>query len=70
MHVTAAARNARKARIALGFALILLLFLGETFVAHQRLPQAASPVVWALLGGGAVVCLGLAAWFHRASRRR
>lgn len=65
-----AAQHARRARIALGFALILLLFLGETIVAHQRLPQPASPVVWALLGGGAIVCLGLGAWYRRAARRR
>ncbi len=63
------ARQARRAKLAFGMALVLLLFLGETVVAHQRLPNAASPFVWAVLGGGAGVCLVLAAWYHRASRR-
>lgn len=60
---------ARKAKLAFGFAIVLLLFLGETVVAHQMLPNPASPYVWALLGGGALACLGLAAWFRRASRK-
>lgn len=61
--------HATKAKLCLGFALILLLFFSETWVADRRMPNPASPVVWTLLGGGAVVCLALAAWFHRKSRR-
>ncbi|MEW6689908.1 MAG: hypothetical protein AB1452_12545 [Pseudomonadota bacterium] len=60
--------SARKARLFLGFAIVLLLFRSETVVAHQRLPSPASPYVWALLGGGALVCLGLAARFHSRSK--
>jgi hypothetical protein len=59
---------ARRAKLLLGFAVVLLLFLFETVVAHQRLPNPASPLVWALLGCGSVVCLCLAAWFHRRAR--
>lgn len=59
----------RKAKIALGFAVVLLLFLGETLVAHRMLPNPASPLVWSLLGAGSLVCLGLAAYFWRASKK-
>lgn len=59
----------RKAKIALGFAVVLLLFLGETLVAHQMLPNPASPLVWSLLGAGAAMCLGMAAYFWRASKK-
>ena len=58
----------RKSRLSLGVAVVLLLFLSETVVAHQHMPSVASPYVWALLGGGSLVCLGLAAWFHGKSR--
>lgn len=60
--------DARKARLCLGGALICVLFLVETFVAHQSRPNSASPYVWSALGLVALVMLGLAAWFHVRSR--
>ena len=60
--------SARKAKLFLGFAVVLLLFLFETVVAHQRLPNPASPYVWGLLSCGAVLCLALAARFHTRSK--
>lgn len=63
------ADHARKAKVCLGLGVVLLLFLFETVVAHRHMPSPASPYVWALLGGGAALCFGLAAWFHAASRR-
>lgn len=60
--------DARKARLCLGGALICVLFLVETFVAHQSRPNSASPYVWSALGFVALVMLGLAAWFHMRSR--
>jgi hypothetical protein len=59
----------RKSKMLLGFGVILLVLIGETLVAHQRLPNPASPYVWAGLGAGAVVCFAAAAWFRHKSRR-
>lgn len=60
--------HARRAKLFLGFAVVLLVFLWETVLAHQRMPSPASPYVWALLGGGALACFALAAWFRGKSR--
>ncbi len=60
--------SARKAKLFLGFAVVLLVFLSETVVAHQRRPNPASPYVWGLLGLGALVCLALSARFHARSK--
>jgi drug/metabolite transporter (DMT)-like permease len=59
----------KKAQIAWGMFVICLLFLLETWNADRIAPNPASPLVWALLGTVAVVCLALALWLgHRARR--
>lgn len=55
--------------IAMGIAVICLLFLIETVVAHQTTPNALSPLVWSVLGGVGAVSMVLAAvWRTRAKR--
>jgi hypothetical protein len=54
-----------KAAIALGVACICLVFLLETWVAHQRMPSAASPYVWGGLGGVALIALACWARWRR-----
>ena len=55
--------------IAMGMAVICLLFLIETVVAHQTTPNALSPLVWSVLGCVGIVSVVLAAvWRARAKR--
>jgi uncharacterized membrane protein YdcZ (DUF606 family) len=58
-----------RASIALGIGVICLLFLIETSFAHRTYPSAASPFVWAVLGGvGAISFVLAAVWRARAGR--
>jgi drug/metabolite transporter (DMT)-like permease len=54
----------RKSAIAFGIACVALLFLLETWVAHQRLPNAASPWVWGLLGALAIGGTAIGVWLR------
>ena len=63
-------KTADKAKLCFGFALVFLMMLGETAVAHRLRPSAASPVIWTLLGLGAALCVGLGLHYRRGSRRR
>lgn len=59
----------RKSALALGVFCICVVFLLETWVADRRMPNAASPFVWAVLGAAAAVALGLA-WRYRVLANR
>ncbi len=63
-----AAELRRKSAIALGIAIISLVFIVETSIAHRAMPSPLSPVVWSVLGvmlAGGVI---MAAWFRRKAR--
>jgi hypothetical protein len=60
--------DARRSKIALGLAVVQLVFIGETWVADHHVQHPASPVVWTVLGVGMMVALGCAGWFHRRAR--
>lgn len=58
----------RRSKLAFGVAVICGLFLAETMVAHRTTPHPASPLIWSVLGGVAVVSLVLGALWHRRAR--
>jgi hypothetical protein len=59
----------RKSQIATGICVISLFFMLETYSADRRLPNAASPYIWAVLGTIALTAGALAIWFRiRAGR--
>jgi hypothetical protein len=57
----------RKSRLAAGIGLVLLVMLFETVHVHRVMPSPHSPLVWTLLGVGAIVALVYAAWAKRRS---
>lgn len=59
----------RKSALALGVCFVCLVFLLETWVADRRMPNAATPFVWAVLGAAAAIALGLA-WRYRMLAKR
>lgn len=59
----------RRSRIAFGVAVICVLFLTETVVAHQTAPSAASPWVWGGLGAVGLGALGCGLWWRVQARR-
>lgn len=58
----------RKSSIALGVFVIALMFLMEAVLAHQRLPNAASPLIWSLLGGVAAGSFTAFWWFRTKAK--
>lgn len=55
----------RQANNALGFGLVALMFLGESWVAHQSHPSPASPFIWAVSGIVALAGFGYYARYRR-----
>ncbi len=62
----------RRSKLAFGVAVICVLFITETAVAHRTTPHAASPLIWAALGGVAAAALvyGLVCRVRLAQLRR
>jgi hypothetical protein len=61
---------ARKSKIAFGFALICVFFIVETVNADRLMPNKASPYIWSLLAGLAVVCFAYGLRMRSLSRRK
>lgn len=59
----------RRSQIAGGVGLIALTMLLETVMAHQRLPNPASPWVWTLLGSVGAAAWAAAWWWRRQALR-
>ena len=59
----------RKSQIAGGICVIAVVFLVETYTANKRLPNPASPYVWAALIAVAAIAAGLGLWFRSRARR-
>lgn len=68
-NVKSAAELRRKAAISLGVAVIALVFLLETSIAHRSSPSPRSPLVWGLLGVMAVGGVAGWAWWRGQARR-
>ena len=60
----------RKSQLAWGIAVICGLFLLETWNANRLMPNAASPVIWAVLGLVGVGSAGVGLWFGWRSSRQ
>ena len=60
----------KRSRLAYGVALICLLFVLETVMAHSRFPSPASPLIWALLGSVGLGSLLYGWWCGRRARPR
>jgi len=58
----------RKSQIAAGVCLIALLFLVETYTVDRRLPNPASPIIWALLIAVAALSAGMGLWFRSRAK--
>lgn len=60
----------RQARLCFGIAVIALLFLLETAVAHRSAPSAASPFIWGGLGLVAVLAVLRGLWCRARAKER
>jgi hypothetical protein len=59
----------RRSKLAFGFAIIFALSILETLHADRAMPNKASPLIWALLGGASVACAGYALYCRAKARR-
>jgi hypothetical protein len=59
----------RRAKVALGIAVICGFSTLETVFADRRLPNPLSPLVWTVLGTVGIGALIVSLWLHRRARR-